>query len=329
MKVTLSHTITPFLSAAGILVAFINMLAVGSEPASPDNRYEKPAIKVFGTKSGKPIESGFVFKDAAYVEAPYIISRRSVDIYVNEIKVATPVRWPPVDYDDKKPAVPTGLTRNSTFKDLEIRDCPGDSFDRKMVRWLSRHYSKPEARGMIAEYYRTLPFVAHVEPMGDFLVVSTWNSDKKMMISIAGQPYVPPTPEELLKELERVRTQWEERLKKGDCCFLLSSGGQLSFGSRKAAMDLAAIVQTLRSDKPKDEKTKKLQKLGLLTPDFPKKWEVLVTNFSASPQLDERVKQLRLLPGDKGERGHTVEEEQAQIEKMMKEKAAKEKEPNK
>jgi hypothetical protein len=90
-------------------------------------------------------------------------------------------------------------------------------------------------------------------------------------------------------------------------------------------MDLAAIVRTLRSDKTKEEKIKELQKISLLPPEFPKGWEVLVTKFSASQQLDKRAAELRLPPGDKGERGMTPEEERAITEKMTKEKAEKQK----
>ena len=297
MKILLSHTMTRLLLGLGVLVALIGMLAVGAELGLFDGRYEKPAGEVFGSKRGALIKTGFVFKDGIYVDVPYIVSRRAVDIYINETKIDTLGPWPPADYDDKKPEMPAGLTKNSTFKDLEIPGRPSDSLDRQMVRWLKRHYDGDKARQLIVEYYRSLPFVKEVklrENMENVIVVSTWYSKRDIVFNFGGPIYKPPTPDAAQKELERICTRWEKRLTNGECIFLFSSGGELAFGSRKAAIDLAAIVQTLRSDRPKKEKIKKLQNLGLLPPEVPKSWEVLVTGFSASPQLDERVKQLRL-----------------------------------
>ena len=305
------------------------------KPGSPDYRYLKTATEVFGEKQGEPINSGFVFEDGTYVDAPYVISRRGVDIYVNDVKAATPVRWPPMDYDDKKPEMPKGLTKNSTFEDLEDRNMPGESLDRKMVRWLLRHHDEDEAKKLIIEYYKSLPFVKDVKPATDVVdarntvSISTWDGKGNRFMAIGGYVYRPSTPEHSLKTLEKVCARMEDRLKKGECIFLFSDSGELAFGSRKAAMDLPAIVRTLRSDKPKDQKIKELQNLTLLPPSFPEKWEVLVTGFSASSQLDERVKQLRLPPGDTGERGPTVEEERALMEKIIKDKAAKERESSK
>jgi hypothetical protein len=65
-----------------------------------------------------------------------------------------------------------------------------------------------------------------------------------------------------------------------------------------------------------------------LPPSVPENWEVLVTTFSASPQLEERINQLPP-PGQGRARWLTPEEQRARMEKMRKlraEQAAKEKE---
>lgn len=328
MKDRLSRVATVSLLVFGILVIFTGILARGIEMESSDNSYERPAIEVFGAKSGEPIERGFVFKDGAYIDAPYVVSRHGMDVYVNGVKIDTLGGWPPLDYEDKKPEMPVGLTKNSTFDDLKIAALPGESLDRKMVRWLRRHYNGERSKELIIEYYRSLPFVKDVttdtdmDATGHILAISTWNSDRITLVDIGGPVYIPATAEEIEKELERVHRRFETRLTNGECIFLFSSGGELAFGSRKAAMDLPAIVHTLRSDKPKDQKVKELQNLGLLPPRYPRKWEVLVTRFLASPQLDTRVKQLGLPPGNKREHEPTVEEENSRIEQMN-EKAAK------
>ena len=315
------------------LLAILTQL-VQCDAATPENdgidpRYEKPAIDVFGIKTGNSTETGFIFKDGVYIDAPYIVSSRGCDIYINDILVNSVGKWPPIDYDDKKPEFPKGLTRNSTFDDLKLPGRPIDGWEARTIRWYKRHYSMNKAQVLLAEVYRELPFVKTVELGNECITVVTWNTDKKREIDLSLPVIKRPTPEDVLNSIERKRTQWEKRLTKGDCFFLFTCGGEMSFGAKKAAKDLPAIVTVLRSDKPKDQKIKELQKLTLLPPDFPKKWEVLVTKFAASPQLDERVKKLCLTPGDKGERSPTVEEERARIEKMMKEKATEEEESQK
>ncbi len=143
----------------------------GDDPARPATAgreaSEKPGppdwVDVFGTNEGKPIDSGFVFYDGRYVEAPYRVIRRGVGLYLNETRLPESGAWPPTDYEDKDPGVPPGLTRNSTFADLEFKDKPGDSWDRKKVRWLRRHHTPEEAQRLIVRYYEELPFVAKAE----------------------------------------------------------------------------------------------------------------------------------------------------------------------
>ncbi len=335
MSFAFARTMLQSVLGLGALAAVIGLLAQAAEKGVFDSRYEEPAMKVFGTKSGKAIETGFLFKDGVYVDAPYVVSNRGVDIYVNEVQVAALGKWPPVDYADKKPEMPSGLTRQSTFADLAIASRPGDSLDRQMIRWLRRHYDDEQAQRLITGYYKSLPFVKEVtldkslDSGGRMLAISTW-SDKDDMVMDIGEPvWVPPTPEQVQKELERVRARMETRLKRGECIFAFGGGGELAFGSRKAAMDLTAIVRTLRGEKPEDQKIKELQKRGLLPPHVPKEWQVLVTDFCASPQLDERAKKLRLPPGDAGERHPTPEEEAARVERRMMEEKARETESKK
>jgi len=113
---------------------------------------------VFGVKKGTPVESGFVFLDGVYIEAPYSVSRRGGDIYVNDAKIEDVVgMWPPPYAEDKDPGMPPGLTKDSTFKDLDFPDRPGDSWDRKKRRWLCSHFPPEEATRRTIEYYMSLP----------------------------------------------------------------------------------------------------------------------------------------------------------------------------
>ena len=269
------------------------------KPGSPDYRYLKTADEVFGKKRGVPIETGFFFKNGVYIDAPYIVSRRGGDVFVNNIKVETVLWWPPVDWEDKNPEVPKGLTKHSTFKDLETPGRPYDQWVGKMSRWVFRHYGRDQVLKVEAENFKRLLFVKDVEIKGDELIVTTWSSDKKehfdMAFDLAQPPAEPAsTPEQSLRALDRVCSQWEGRLKKGDCLFLFGKHTEISFG-KAATINLGAIVRVLRGNEPKERKIKELQKLEFLPPPphFNKAWNCLFTNFSASSQLDERIKQLR------------------------------------
>jgi hypothetical protein len=309
----------------GAIVALSGMFVLGCQSKSSDNPYEKPADEVFGVKGGEPISTGFVFKDGVYVEAPYVVSRRGGDIYVNDVKAATSATWPPVDYEDKKPEMPAGLTKDSTFKDLEIRERPGDSLDRKMVRWLKRHHDGDKAQALIVEYYKSLPFVKDVKfhnDMKSVIVISTWYRDKDILMDIGGPGegvYYPPSVGQVLDALERARKRMEKPLKDGDCLFFFSHDGDRHVGVRDVPWQLPDAVRVLRGSETKEQKIKELQRIGLFDTDFPKSWEILITNFSASKQLDARLKQL---PMPIGKRPHTAAEERAAADKAMREKAA-------
>ena len=265
------------------IVALNGMFVLGCQSTSSDNPYEEPADEVFGVKGGEPISTGFVFKDGVYVDAPYVVSRRGCDIYVNDVKVATSGTWPPVDYEDKKPEMPAGLTKDSSFKDLEIRERPGDSLDRKMVRWLRRHYDEEKSKELIVEYYKSLPFVKDVKPAidldsgGHILAIFTWASNTPRYTDIGGrgEVYYPPSAGQTLDALERARQRMEKPLKDGDCLFFFSHNGDRHVSVRDVPWQLPDAVRVLRGNETKEQKVKELQRIGLFDTDFPKSWEIL------------------------------------------------------
>ena len=176
----------------------------------------------FGESVGQPVDGGFVFFDGRYVDAPYVVSNRGLDLYVNEFHVGTLGMWPPVNWGSKKPDMPDGLTRQSTFEDLAIPDRPGDSLDRQMVRWLRRHYNDHEAKRRVTEFFKSLPFVKDVEPDlslspdGHTLAITTWTGEGDRLFDIGPSVYVPTA-----EEVEETRRRLEVRLRRGELHFCL------------------------------------------------------------------------------------------------------------
>ena len=48
---------------------------------------EGQLIADFGVKTGKPVDRGFVFFDGRYIEAPYVVMRIGIAIYINKQEV--------------------------------------------------------------------------------------------------------------------------------------------------------------------------------------------------------------------------------------------------
>jgi len=111
----------------------------------------------------------------------------------------------------------------------------------------------------------------------------------------------------------------EKPLKDGECLFLFSHGGDRCVGKTDVPWQIPDAVRVLRSSKTKEQKINELQRIGLFDTSFSKGWEILITNFSASKQLDARLNQL---PRSIGKRPSTAAEERAAIDRMMREKAA-------
>jgi hypothetical protein len=300
--------------------------AVG-KPAS-----EKPAprdwIELFGTNEGKPVDLGFLFYDGRYVEAPYRVSRRGVGLYVNELRLPYSGRWPPRDVDDDKdPGPPPGLTRNSTFSDLQFKDKPGSWTGRKL-RWLKRQYAPDEARRLYVQYLRDLPFVAKVEVVSANQVKLTTHAGEVVdIIGVAtARPYVPPTKEQVIEGLEHQRGRLERRLGEGDCIVMFKSGSELSFGQQRAARDLPVAVEILSSNRTAAEKGDLLERMGIFPEQSPM-FMKLVTNFQPSAQLAERARALAETTGVKPRTMQEIPRESLRqiMERIKKEEMSKEK----
>lgn len=265
------------------------------QPQPPKQWTEAEVIKELGAWKGKPVDAGFVFVDGRYIEAPYIISRQGVGIFVNDTRLRDRAVWPPVDYEDEDPGMPPGLTRDSTFDDLNIpADSGGGRWDGKKIRWIKRHFEPKEARERIIEYYRSLPFIKDVrnsERDPRDLILETFGGEK-IPVDISSPPYFPPTKAQVVAIMDRDCANLEERLGKGDCFFLFSRGGEISFGQNKAAKDLGLMVEILTSERTAEEKKDLLQRMAIMPSGGVTVFDALVTQFKGSPALDARIERL-------------------------------------
>ena len=65
----------------------------------------------------QPIETGFVFIDGKYIEAPYIVERRDLAVSINGIQITKEFEWPIInEYAfDHDPGMPSNITKDMTL----------------------------------------------------------------------------------------------------------------------------------------------------------------------------------------------------------------------
>gem|GEM_PF-2795500 len=57
------------------------------EKCLDEHQQREAAVKQFGAEVGKPIDGSFVFERGRYVEAPYVIERWGLEVYLNDIRL--------------------------------------------------------------------------------------------------------------------------------------------------------------------------------------------------------------------------------------------------
>jgi hypothetical protein len=301
MRKTYVVLVVAALGLMGLLHAQTAKDGAAQAPAAPtqpgpqeDGAARANAVAELGVNEGQPVDSGFVFVDGRYVEAPYRVSRRGVGLYINDVHLYDRGPWPPFRFDEVKedPGLPPGLTTSSVFDDLRI---PGkrDAWDSRKYRWLLAHYEPEEARRRFLQWIQQLPFVKKVEYRSPWDVVVEHLGGKKTYLDLTVSNYTPPTKEQVVRELDRIRGDLENRLAKGDGYLFFFGGGlEISFGKTKAARDLGLVAEILGSARTKEEKGLLLERLGVLPREETRGRDVLVNRFQPSDQLDRRVEVL-------------------------------------
>lgn len=292
-----------------IVVAVICMLCswrpckgeVPSQPCSipATNPTTQPdPVLVLGKTVGKPIDSGFVFYKGRYIEAPYTVTRAGVEICINDIVVRKWAIWPLPQPVTEDPGLPAGLTERSTLSDIRDKDGPNKGHANRKWRYLYHTNSAEVADQKMLAYYKALPFVADVVIEPGMFRLRLKNGSVSLVSRERPRPgfdlLEDMTPKKLAKLLDEGMGYYEKSLKSSDC-FMLFDKGELSFGQHKAARDLKAMVEILRSSQSLDEKRILLQRMSILPPG--NQFDSLITGFRASSHLDERIQALATATG--------------------------------
>ncbi len=239
------------------------------------------------------IETGFVFLDGKYVEAPYSIERRQERILINGLVVCKLPEWPNKIHRGDVNMPPEQRTeRNSDIH--EIRN-----YLRRLLEYCYYSFDKKELRSRILDLVKGMPCVQRVESIrnddielltyrGDRLSVSVEYSVLRRQFGKNGEIL---SREKVANVLERKMYVFKEGLDAGRLLEFFSRGGEMSWNHESTLARLTQLISILRSEKTVEEKKGMLNLIGIHEYDFEPE-SIMLTGFSASRQLDERVMSL-------------------------------------
>ena len=249
-------------------------------------------VKELAPVVGEPINEGFVFLDGRYIDSPYRVSFEGGKIFLNGLLIDSFIGSPSPVRDSSDPGMPPGLTKDSTLKDLDYPDRPGDSWDRQKIRWLESQYGHKEALAKAVEYYKSLPFVKGASTDGRTTIhVVTLNGDEKTMWA-SDKTATLPTKEQMIAQVEMARRRYEDTLKGGGC-LIMSKGLRMGLSPATVRANLPEIIATVKSNLPREAKAKKLEELRASPPGMDGVLPLWLDKFQGSAQLDSRVAELR------------------------------------
>jgi hypothetical protein len=245
---------------------------------------ESELIADFGLSKSAPIESGFLFLDGRYVDAPYVVARKGLSVEVNGqhvYKVHLPEKEPPSG--DTDPDIPASITANTSQHDPVL-----EGYIEAKIAYVQKHHTPEEERKIMEQVYRSLPFVVSGELVGDgaALRVTYTNGDTSQLMLNVPRRKGKFDRASVLATAERKAVDLAEGLREGQAIFLFSNGSRASLPSGLAAERLPSMVGVLRSADTEEDRVRGLAKASGFSPHTARK---LAGQFSASSQLDQRV----------------------------------------
>lgn len=257
-----------------------------NSPPSFSPKQDEAVFKEYGVTTGQPIETGFVFLDGKYLDAPYTVSRKGGSVYINEHWVYRTAGddKPPLMAHPEKVKLPEGIDKNTSLYDKRM----GEYF-RNMIAAVQATHTREEEIKIMEAVYRKLPFIKDAkvdEKEPDLLHVTTYRGETST-IGLATPRRKPRTDNKSRYEEAKIwRKSFDRGLQEGVCYFLFTRGGHVTCGNPREA--LPVILRILQSDNPVEKKLKDLKEAGypwFASGTFLKQ----VTNFSTSPQLKQRL----------------------------------------
>jgi len=248
--------------------------------------------------TSQPISNGFVFVEGQYVEAPYVVSRKDLAIYINDRLIANYaplVKELPVPEKDR-PVYPSNISINAGPNDEVVT-----KYFNRLQNYLLVTKTRGETVDEMEKVMKTLPCIKEIrrDPGNSECVIITYLNGKT-----ENRGLVPPhrkpaiTPANAVEYVSRDCRNYMNRLQDGVVYSFSAKGSRKhSFGANIAKEVLPGVVKVLHSSLDDETKAKQLSDmLGMAA--IPKEQaSAFVNNISPPKQLAERVE--TLLKGDK------------------------------
>ena len=238
------------------------------------------AVREFGSSSSEPLDEGFFFWKCEYVNAPYVVERRGLDIYINDYLVRRGPEWPPHDYTvEEDPGDPPP----------EVG--PRDMYWTKKWRYLCANHDYETAKKKIFEGYQKCDRFSEVywHDRDPSVIVVVDHSGKKANLGLSPPNNFKrelPDPEEMLRHREKKRTFFENRLRGNSILLMHSGASQISAGPEHTY----PLLSILLSDKPDEQKVTLLKEKSMLDMVERPLLEKIVAGVRQTPQLGERFR---------------------------------------
>jgi hypothetical protein len=287
----------------GLVGVWVNPTVFGADQAGPSTTRKAAApasqphlhIDKTGTRYGTPIQSGFVFFDGQYINAPYVVSRQGVAIFINDTMVEPPRALPDEATASGETDPPVPLTAG---KQTSQYDAATVDYLKRKVAYAHKNLSSDQEREFMEKAIRSLPSTktASLDPQDrNVLHVTTHNGEEHPYYLLTPRRRGARNSADVVQQLDQYCDHLETLLKRGAGLFFQADGSRTMLSSRDAAHRLSRIARVLRSDKPVDQKFAEVQAAGLpqVTPEsFPS----IVTHFAASTQLEARLREATSKP---------------------------------
>jgi len=264
-----------------LLLCVLPATGVAANRYSPDE---------FGTVKGEPLDTGFFFHEGCYIEAPYVVERRGLDVYINAILVDRGPHSALYEYrvetdPGDPPAGSSPFDKPPAGTDLR------DTYWSRKWRYLYSHYDYDTATKKMFDTWRQGADVSDVSwSEHEGVACVTDNKGRKRLVSLSlddgGYANNQPSKEDILKQIEHNRLHEEKRLSSRVLYFNNGKGGAVIIGGEQAIKTLEILV----SEMSRAEKIEALQNAGVLSPGEAGRLDSwIVADFAQSPQLRERL----------------------------------------
>jgi len=245
------------------------------------------------------ISNGFVFVEGQYLDAPYIIFRNDLAIFINDTLIAdyAPLVKELPEPEKLRPARPLNISTNAGPNDPAISE-----YIYRMQNHLAAKEGRTEAAIEMVSALKALPCIreVHQDPNNDKCAIVTYRNG--MIENMGLVPLMRAaaiTPASAAGYVSRECWNIMERLEKGNVYSFSEKGNRRhTFSADMSKEVLPNVVSTLRSSQDDEGKAKQLADLLGLAPVPRERTKSFIANLKTSRQLDERVEALTKPPGN-------------------------------